>query len=68
MYEERYDDVVQACNEQLAMDAADASVEGDHYKALLLRSSMMVLYSNVDTAVNDLTTIISGNCRNVKVH
>ncbi|KAL1139620.1 hypothetical protein AAG570_006602 [Ranatra chinensis] len=56
----RYDDIVQCCNEQLAMDTATGEVQSEeHYQALLLRASICFLQGESEAAMEDLDTIIN---------
>jgi accessory colonization factor AcfC len=66
--EERYDDVIQCCNEQLAMEAASGEAQSEeYYEALLLRASMMILRSEMEAAIKEFTDIINAKPTNIKV-
>ena len=66
--EERYDDVIPLCNEEI--DCAEPDVVPNKLEALLLRATFYFLLGQHDTAIKDFETIINNETvpSNIKVN
>lgn len=66
--EERYDDVIPLCNEEI--DCAEPDVVSNKLEALLLRATFYFLLGQHDTAIADFGTIINNETvpKNIKVN
>ncbi|XP_022187886.2 mitochondrial import receptor subunit TOM70 [Nilaparvata lugens] len=61
---EMFDEVLDACTEELKISAPTSKTA---HEALLFRGTMYFLVGNQNKSLEDFTTIIDGNCNDVKI-